>query len=62
MDSNNIDVQAVFYVKNAHGEIPERLKSYKAEQEKRCGHKLDVIELKPHNYLRQVNLDEIYGY
>ncbi len=62
LDSKNIDVQAVFYVKDARDQIPERLKEYKAEQEKRCGHKLDIIELKPHNYLRQVNLDEIYGY
>jgi|GEM_PF-4536995 len=62
LDSDKIDVEAVFYVKNSQGKMPERLKAYKLEQEKRCGHKLPVIELKPHNYLRQINLDEVYGY
>jgi len=59
LDSNNIDVQAVFYVKTPRGEIPERFVQYKREQEKKCGHKLMVIELFPHNKLKQYNLEEI---
>lgn len=62
LDSKNIDVQAVFYIKTPSGELPERLKEYKAQQEKICGHKLPIIEVKPRNYLNQINLDEIYGY
>ena len=61
LDSNNIDVQAVFYVKTNAGKIPKRFEKYKAEQEKKCGHALPVIELKPHNYLHQINLDEVYN-
>lgn len=59
LDSNNIEIEAVFYVKNRNGEIPERLNQYKKEQEKICGHKLNIIELKPRNTLKQYNLEEI---
>ncbi len=59
LDSKNIDVQAIFYVKNGRGEPPERITEYKKQQEKLCGHKLPVIELCPRNRMNQVNLDAV---
>ena len=60
LDSKNIDVEAVFYVTDAKGDIPERLEKYKKEQEKRFGKTLPVVEVKQRNKLCQINLDELY--
>ena len=60
LDCKNIDVEAVFYVADAKGDVPERLEKYKAEQEKRFGKPLPVVEVKQRNKLCQINLDELY--
>lgn len=60
LDSNNIDVVSVFYVKDRNGEKPKRLAEYKKEQEQKWGKKLDIIELNPRNKMGQINLDEVY--
>ena len=60
LDSKNIDIQAVFYVADAKGDVPERLEKYKKDQEKRFGKTLPVVEVKQRNCLSQVNLDELY--
>ena len=59
LDSNKIDVVAVFYVKDRNREIPKRFETYKQLQEEKCGHKLKTIELFPRNRLKQYNLEEI---
>lgn len=60
LDSKNIDIVALFYLKDSYGEIPERFDKYKKEQEKICGHSLPVIEVTSRNKLKQLNLDEIF--
>ena len=62
LDSKNIDVIAVFYLKNCQNKIPERFAEYKKSQEKICGHKLPEIEITSRNYLKQINLDEVFYY
>lgn len=61
LDSKKIDIQAVFYVKDRNGKMPERLVEYKKQQEKICGHKLNVIELNPRNRMNQVNLEMVFN-
>ena len=60
LDSKNIECEAVFYVLDAKGEIPERFEQYKKKQEQRFEKTLPVIEIKQRNRLCQINLEELY--
>ena len=60
MDSENIDIKAIFYVADSQGAKPKRLEQYKKEQELRFGKKLPVIEIKQRNRLGQINLEELF--
>lgn len=60
LDKNEIEITAVFYVKDKDGNKPFGFDEYKKQKERELGISLKEIELKPRNHLAQYNLEEVY--